>query len=105
MLLSRRLPLFMTTGLTGMTGWFDRFCCCWLLLRSGICSWRGGHLSWRDERLIGGFRPESHVLSFLWKASTCDILNHEHKIGCKATSLLRVHRDALYHFQHKNPSY
>jgi hypothetical protein len=30
--------------------------------------------------------PERHMLPFLWKASTGDILNHEHKIGCEAKS-------------------
>jgi hypothetical protein len=39
--LSRRLPLISLNGLT-------RFCCCGLLLRCGISSWRGGDLSWRD---------------------------------------------------------
>jgi hypothetical protein len=55
----------------------------------------------RDYRLLGGVGPERHLLAFFWKIFARDILNNEHEIRRETTSLLRVHRDALYLFPHK----
>jgi hypothetical protein len=41
------------------------------------------------------------VLAFLWKVSTCDILNNEHEIRRKTIILLRVQRDVINLFPHK----
>jgi hypothetical protein len=37
--------------------------------------------------------------SVLWNAPISDILNHEHKIGSKTTSLLEIHGNVFYLFQ------
>jgi hypothetical protein len=64
---------------------------CW-----GVRSAHGG-----EETCAGGISPERHVFPFLGKASIGDILNYEHKVWCKPTSLLRVHGDVIYLFSHK----